>query len=489
MKAIIFARVSSKEQEDGQSIPAQVRRLTDYALRKNFTIDSTFQVTESSSKDTRKQFEQIVSYIRKSKQPFALITDTVDRLQRSFRETPQLDELRKLGKLELHFLREGLIVNQLSNSSQLLQWDIGVLFASSYVRQLSDNIKRSQEQCIKNGQWISKAPYGYKNVTLPSGIKDIEIEPEQAPFVVKIFELYAQGNNSFATVASKVLAQGFVKTSRGKSVTDQTVELILKNPFYIGMMRIKGQLYPHKYPTLISNSMFNLVQNIITGHHKSPVQYAGKPILFRGLIKCEKCGGTISGDIKKKRYVYYSCHNSRGMCAKKWVKEEKLLEVLLDRFDDINLSDEQIGEIIQYIEADSVQNLAAARLAQNKLNNKLNLTKDRISKLIDMHIDGKIDAETYHAKLEEYKTEQQRILLEIKSYDNGSEAELIAAKDILEVVKDAKEDFMSSNLDEKQQLLRFMFSNLTLNVEKFDAELRYPFNLMTNVHDQQVWWS
>ena len=42
MKAIIFARVSSKDQEDGQSIPAQVRRLTEYALRKNFTIDSFF---------------------------------------------------------------------------------------------------------------------------------------------------------------------------------------------------------------------------------------------------------------------------------------------------------------------------------------------------------------------------------------------------------------------------------------------------------------
>lgn len=33
MKALIFARVSSKDQEDGQSIPAQVRRLTEYALK------------------------------------------------------------------------------------------------------------------------------------------------------------------------------------------------------------------------------------------------------------------------------------------------------------------------------------------------------------------------------------------------------------------------------------------------------------------------
>ena len=100
MKAIIFARVSSKEQEEGQSIPSQVRRLTEYAIRKNFQIENTFQITESSTKETRKQFDAVVSLIKKSKQPLALITDTVDRLQRSFRESPLLDELRRAGKIE-----------------------------------------------------------------------------------------------------------------------------------------------------------------------------------------------------------------------------------------------------------------------------------------------------------------------------------------------------------------------------------------------------
>jgi site-specific DNA recombinase len=93
MKAIIFARVSSRDQEDGQSIPSQVRRITEYALKKNLKIESAFQVTESSTKQTRKQFDQIIAFVKKSKEPYALITDTVDRLQRSFREKPLLDEL------------------------------------------------------------------------------------------------------------------------------------------------------------------------------------------------------------------------------------------------------------------------------------------------------------------------------------------------------------------------------------------------------------
>lgn len=153
MKAIILARVSSKDQEEGQSIPAQVRRLTDYAERKKIEVEKVFQITESSSKETRKQFDEIIRLVRKHKQKVALITDTVDRLQRSFRETPLLDEMRRQGKLELHFLREGLVINQESNSAQLLQWDIGVLFASSYVRQLriTSSVVKNKACEMENG--------------------------------------------------------------------------------------------------------------------------------------------------------------------------------------------------------------------------------------------------------------------------------------------------------------------------------------------------
>jgi hypothetical protein len=92
---------------------------TEYASKKHLDVEHIFQITESSSKDTRKQFDKIITLIRKSSLPLALITDTVNRLQRSFRETPILDELRKQGKLELHFLRKGLYLNKNSNSSAL----------------------------------------------------------------------------------------------------------------------------------------------------------------------------------------------------------------------------------------------------------------------------------------------------------------------------------------------------------------------------------
>ena len=46
---------------------------------------------------------------------------------------------------------------------------------------------------------------------------------------------------------------------------------------------------------------------------------------------------------------------------------------------------------------------------------------------------------------------------------------------------------MSSKLDEKQQLLKFFFSNLTLTAEKLDVELSEPFNLIAKSYDRHVW--
>ena len=465
MKAILLARVSSKEQEEGQSIPSQVRRLTEYALRKNFQVTQTFQITESSTKETRKQFDQIINFAKKSKEPIALITDTVDRLQRSFRETPLLDEMRKQGKLELHFLREGLVVNRDSNSAQLLQWDIGVLFASSYVRQLSDNVKRSKEQSVRNGEWITKAPFGYKNISLSTGKKTIEVDSHNATFVVKMFELYATGTHSFQTIANEMNKLG-LRNSQGNPLGASRIEVTLKNPFYFGVMRVKGELYPHKYPPLISENLYDQVQDIMAGHNKAPVQYAGHPILLRGLITCEHCGCTVTGDIKKKKYVYYSCNNSKRTCQKIWVREEALLAPLMEYLDKIQLPDTVIDEIVTYLKRSYANEQEFFKHSQENLRKELDHIQNRLSKLIDMHLDGAIDSEAYHLKLEEYKKRQREITSEMKAHVNADETCLITAKTVLDLAKRAKEIFMSSKLSEKQQLLNFVFSNLKLEGKK-----------------------
>ncbi len=138
MKTILLARVSSKEQEEGQSIPAQVRRLREYAEKNCMAVIHEFQLIESSTKDTRKEFDKIVGLIEKSKERIALLVDTVDRLQRSYKESIALEKFLKHGQLSLHFLRERLILNENSNSSDFIRWDMNVFTARAFVLQLGD---------------------------------------------------------------------------------------------------------------------------------------------------------------------------------------------------------------------------------------------------------------------------------------------------------------------------------------------------------------
>ncbi|MEK6839786.1 MAG: recombinase family protein, partial [Nanoarchaeota archaeon] len=50
LKAVLYCRVSSKEQEEtGYSLPAQEKLLKDYAERKSFAIAKVFSVAESAS--------------------------------------------------------------------------------------------------------------------------------------------------------------------------------------------------------------------------------------------------------------------------------------------------------------------------------------------------------------------------------------------------------------------------------------------------------
>ena len=108
-----------------------------------------------------------------------------------------------------------------------MQWDIGVLFASSYVRQHSDNIKRSIEQGWRNGEWFSMAPFGYKHFVLSDGKKTIIIDTDTAHFVILMFQMYASGAHSLSTIADEMNRLG-LRTSSGKPIVISKVERILK---------------------------------------------------------------------------------------------------------------------------------------------------------------------------------------------------------------------------------------------------------------------
>ena len=163
MKAVLLARVSSREQAEGMSIDAQTEILRNYCTKKDLDVLKIYQLVESSTKSERKKFEEVLQYINSLPYKVALVADTIDRVQRGFKESVELDELRKADKIEIHFVRENLIIHKESNSADIARWDLGVFTSKTYVGNLRDNVKRSINYNTSKGIWQSLAPIGYKN--------------------------------------------------------------------------------------------------------------------------------------------------------------------------------------------------------------------------------------------------------------------------------------------------------------------------------------
>ena len=491
MKGIILARVSTEEQmNEGQSIPAQLARAREYVARKGFEVQSEHQFDESSLKDHRKKFEKVMDEITKSKEPVALVVETIDRLQRSFKESVMLDDLRKTGQVEIHFLRENLILHRDSNSSELLRWDMGVMFARGYVLQISDNVKRTIEQKLKRGEKAGKAPFGYLNTDDGNGGRTIVIDEKTAHQVKRLFEFYSSGNYSMQQMADLLNKDG-VRGKMGAKWRIHQIETLLNNPFYYGQMVFKGQLYPHKYPPLISYDVFKRCREVRDRYTTKPTKQCKKPFILRGLMTCERCGCTITPEMHKGRYIYYHCTNYKGNCEKVWVNENELLKPIKEILKKMQLPQSMIDKIVESLKATEEAKNNFQELELQRLRKEYDMLENRISVMYNDRLDGRVDAEMYDKKLREFKEQQNDVLFKIKQFDNASESYYITASTVLSLAKRAEQIFNSSEPEEKRQLLNFLFLNLKLDGKNLLYKLKTPFEgvlLANTTHNWGGYW-
>ena len=83
-KAVLYARVSSREQELGYSIAAQQELLRRYGSERKLSIEE-FSDVESAKTIGRPGFAAMVSYLRKHSDCRVLLVEKTDRLYRNLK--------------------------------------------------------------------------------------------------------------------------------------------------------------------------------------------------------------------------------------------------------------------------------------------------------------------------------------------------------------------------------------------------------------------
>ena len=254
--AVIYARVSSKEQErEGFSIPAQLKLLREYAVRNGFSIVKEFVDIETAKTTGRQSFGEMVGFFTRHRDCRVVLTEKTDRLYRNFRDAVTLEDL----DLEIHLVKEGQVVSRDARSQAKLIHGMQLVLARNYIENLREEVKKGMREKAEQGIYPGRAPFGYRN---NKADRTIEIHPENAQTVAKIFELYASGNYSLSELRKTI------RTFTGKAISRSYLHIILTNPFYRGQFSWGGKLYRGTHDIFIGVDLYARARAVLHGHNK-----------------------------------------------------------------------------------------------------------------------------------------------------------------------------------------------------------------------------
>ncbi len=104
-----------------------------------------------------------------------------------------------------------------------------------------------------------------------------------------------------------------------------------------------------------------------------------------------------------------------------------------------------------------------------------------------MRLDQSITQDEYDIKAQELKQRQHEINIQTANHEKGDDSFRTTVESLLSVASQAYEIFESSKIEQKRQLIGFVFSNLQLKGEKLVFSLRKPFDLMAKAQSHQEW--
>ena len=313
--AVIYIRVSTDRQvTEGASLETQERDCRGMCERNNWGVVHLFREAGESAKTAdRPQLQKLLDFCRDSKpRPTYVVVHHVDRWARNGQDH---DAMRN------YLLKLGV---KLRSFSQRLGEDA---YDQFYERIMSgqaelDNKLRGMRSLegmktrVQGGRWTFKAPMGYKNGKDASGNKTLIPDPERAPHIIEAFNLFATGLYKREQVRAKMNLLG-LRTAKGKLLSAETFNRMLRNPRYAGILTVKGWEIKSQgsYEPMVSVELFRRVQDVLAGRRVSVTSRRRNHPDFplRNFVLCGHCHKPLTGSWSKGKmgvkYAYYRCQN------------------------------------------------------------------------------------------------------------------------------------------------------------------------------------
>ncbi len=457
-----YVRISSKKQDEGVSLDVQKDVVARYALSKNLKIIKWFEEIHSASKGVRPKFSEMMISLSEGKAE-GCVFHKIDRISRNDRDWMTINELADAG-FDMCSAVENI---NLKESNVRLTADIQAVIASNYSRNLASEVRKGIYGRLNQGIYPFKAPVGYLDNGKGGKLKTID--QKKSPIIKNIFKLYTEKGKSIREIHA-LMQTADLRTSRGKKVTRNGINAILNNPFYAGLIKVKGEIYKGKHKAIIPIQTYNRGQEIMLG--KTNGKRHKHEYLFRKMIRCTLCNRSLVPE-KQKGHVYYRCQTKT--CLTKTMREDLIVRYVTDLLQAIQLPKNELNELESHLNTEQKEWVQAKVEILNTLSMQIGDYEARLDKLTDALIDGIVDKKAYQAKREKLIIEQRSLEEQKKSIQTEKGKILQQMKYFLELLKHFDFTYDLGNHDEKRDFLKKVFSNLEVKGKEIVFTIRSPY--------------
>lgn len=326
--AIAYYRYSSSAQNEA-SIDQQRELAQAWAKSNGYELVKEYEdAARSGTNDNRPGYQQMLAEVAKIR-PHVLIMWKTDRLARNTVDAKLAKKAIREAGCKIHLIAENM--PDIDTPEGAFMDDIMDAMSAFYSNNHRVNVQRGINYNAEHGLYNGHPIYGYG---VDKSTKKYVVEPNEAPFVQRMFAEYANGK-PMQDIANEMNAQG-LRTKRGYKFSVKTLNKMLKNRAYIGEYHESGHVIPGGMPVLVDLATFEKVQAKLALNKRMGSQKAHQikqdeapRYWLGGKLFCGECGASmqgVSGTSKTgRKYYYYSCSNQRAKkCTKGSVRKEWL---------------------------------------------------------------------------------------------------------------------------------------------------------------------
>ena len=453
---LIYTRVSTDDQaEKGYSLADQQQRLEKYCDAKGYEIIRHFQDDGYSAKTfDRPRFNELLDFIKKNKRLVSkLLVVKWDRFSRNMElSMTMISTLVRLG-VAVEAIEQPLDESVPEN---LLMKAFYLAAPQVENARRSLNTTNGMRRALKEGRYVSTAPYGFKN-SRDSNNRPIIIHADTAPLIKKAFEMLSSGMYQI-DVLRKMLRK------EGMNIARSNFYMLIRNPIYCGKIRIRAlgddpeEIVQGIHQPIISEELFYEVQSILEGRKKPNTKYSkiNDTYPLRGHLICSKCGKTLTGSSalgNGGKYYYYHCTNG---CNERF-KNEVMHQYFNGWLSSITVK-EDVARLYLAVMEDIFKEKGFDRDKEiKKLQAKINENKELLKGSALKLAKDDIDKFVYNTVREKVNEENLKYGQQINEYNKIESGFAQYVRYGISLLSNLKEYYSNATIDNKQIMLGLIF--------------------------------